>query len=54
MLDRQLEGWTTPRSAEEMLYGQRQKADALLMPGLLTVAFRRKDWKRISAESSLK
>ena len=26
---------------------------SLLMPELLTIAFRRKDWKKISAESSL-
>ena len=40
-------------SAEEMLDGQHQRMDTLPMPDLLTRAFCRKDWKRISAESSL-
>ena len=39
-----------PWSAEDELDGQ--KWTSLLVPELLTMASRRKDWKRISAESS--
>ena len=42
--------WATPWRAEQMLDGERTP---LLVPELLTRASRRKDWKRISAESSL-
>ena len=44
---RQLGGWAMPWSAAEMLDGQRQRADNPSMPGLLTMASRRKDWKMI-------
>ena len=38
-------GRAMPWSAEEMLDGQRQRVDIPAMPGLLTMASRRKDWK---------
>ena len=50
---RHLEGWATPWSAEEMLDGQHQIVD---IPAQATTAHNgpcRKDWKNISAESSL-
>ena len=43
-----LRGWATPWSTEEMLDGQHQRLEYLPMPELLC----RKDWNRISAESS--
>ena len=45
--------WATPWSVEEMLNGQHQRVEIPPILELLTRAFCRKDWKRISAESSL-
>ena len=42
----------TPRSAEEMLDGQRQRVDAPAMSELLTMTFGGKDQKGISDKSS--
>ena len=50
---RHLGVWATPWSAGEMLDGQHQEWTSLLMSKLLTTASCRKDWQRISAESSL-
>ena len=49
-----LRGWATPCSAEEKLDGQHQRVGFLPKSELLARAFCRKDWKRISAESSVK
>ena len=46
-------GEKTPGWAEEMMCGQSQTVDVPPMSELLTMASCRKDWKRISAESSL-
>ena len=49
-----LEGRAMPWLTEEMLDGQHQRVDIYLpMPELLTRASCRKDWKKISAKSSL-
>ena len=45
-----LGGWATPRSAEEMPDGQHQRVDISAHTG--TANKGRRDWKRISAESS--
>ena len=45
-----LEGWATPWLAEEMMDGQHQRVDSNVHA---TKASCRKDWKSISAESSL-
>ena len=52
---RHLGGWATPRSAEEMLDGQRQRLASISMPELLTMASRKNKkkevWNNISADS---
>ena len=50
---RHLGGWATPRSAEEMLDGQRQRLASISMPELLTMASRKKKKKKSGITSLL-